>query len=873
MPTPQQLMAQATQMANQGGPGKNAAAAQAWLESQMKAQGFQTRSPQNDLLAQFDSTQAAPSAQSPQQTSGLLSEFDATPTKVEAPTKTALPSGEKPISLIKTTMETLPFIGKYLTDTPTPSQVLMQSGHPTLGGMTKGVEDVVSAPASLIARGMNAAGSPVGAQVLAGNKQENQAYEQARQAAAPQDIHSLITGQKDLGFDWPRFFGSAAATAPVTALKVFPGAGGLADAGAGAAVKGGFAQAAKQLINNAVQGGAAAALTSNQSDAPLGEQLASGAVLGAVLPPVANALIRRTVAPAVSGAINYARGLMGEEAPKAAGVIDDAMKAATSGATPQEQATGARTVLDQHAQELSDALKSTPQGADGVDMSKVPARVKALLNTSYLKNLTPEQQQRLLTFEALGIKDYTLADVTRNYADATATRNLAQNAELGAPIREADLAKNQQLLQAADRGQQMTGGQAGDSYSTGQQIQKAFEGQLNSINGKIQALYQQADNAAKGAPQVGTKPISQALSGLRSEFLASSDGKGLLNGIRARLQDFSGGPPANPGKVLLVDADGKPLLTEGDIPKGMTFQDSERFRQYLNDVWTPDNSRLVSKIKNAVDAAQDQAGGGDIYKQARFLRQQRAQMFENQDGVARIASGKVPVDRILDLYVNNKGNADALSQVVNQLKTGGNQDVLKNIKATVVKQMIDKATNAGGPNQAGMQNFSGLMFKRQLDNIGKKKLSILFTPQEQNYLGSLARGAVDLTTDPVVRNTFNPSGTASQATNTLDQIFGIGTKEVQGLKKFALKAAAGKIPGASVVKEVAAQAKDRAEAQMKAAKVAGAVNPNEAFATQDINAKQAAVAAQQKAQRDAIARALRMRAATAGAVTTQQQGQ
>lgn len=82
MPTPQELMAQATAMANQGGPGKNEAAAQAWLEGQMKAQGMQVRQPQNDLLAQFDSTNAGQSA--PPASAGLLQEFDSTPTKVQA---------------------------------------------------------------------------------------------------------------------------------------------------------------------------------------------------------------------------------------------------------------------------------------------------------------------------------------------------------------------------------------------------------------------------------------------------------------------------------------------------------------------------------------------------------------------------------------------------------------------------------------------------------------------------------------------------------------------------------------------------------------------------------------------------------------------
>lgn len=49
--TPEQLMAQATQMANQGGPGANAAQADAWLQQQMQSNGFAPQAPSNPALA------------------------------------------------------------------------------------------------------------------------------------------------------------------------------------------------------------------------------------------------------------------------------------------------------------------------------------------------------------------------------------------------------------------------------------------------------------------------------------------------------------------------------------------------------------------------------------------------------------------------------------------------------------------------------------------------------------------------------------------------------------------------------------------------------------------------------------------------------
>lgn len=885
MPTPDQLMAQATAMANQGGPGKNAAAADAWLQQQMQASGYQLKEGPS-LLDAFDATPAGASTAAQPAANDLLSEFDATPT--QAPKASPAPASvtesganagrgmyalQRAADALSSPMPLLRSFGPvgaqyierklYNSDIP---------GAKTLAGVIRGEADIPASAAKVAAMGAQKLGI---APALAGDihaaiSQDNADYEALRKAAAP--------ASDEPGFDWARLGGQALALGPLREAKLLGStAGGLLDTAAGRLGLSGLEQGARKLgstalgraANRAAQGGVAAGLSSDQSEGSLGSQMGIGAGLGVALPPVLNAVAERTLVPAASGLVRLAKagkqflteGSEAAESKAAAAGVPPHLDQAINGKTPESQAEGARKTIEENIASIEASLE-IKNGGIQLDRSKLDDQVKQLLDKSYLKDLTPEQQNRMLAYEALGVKDYTLSDVTRDYADAAATRNLAQNIKSGGPIREADLLKNQQLLGAAQRAEGMTKGEVGDAYSAGEQVQKALQGQVDTINTRIGELYKQADEAAKGAAKVGTNPISQSLTGLRSQFLATSEGKGLLNGIRARLQDFSGGPPKEPGRVLLLDANGKPLLTEGDIPKKMTFQDSERFRQYLNDIWTPDNARLVSKIKKAVDQAQDAAGGGKIYAEARALRAQRADLFENKDGISKILSGKMPVDRFMDLYVTNKGNADALQQVVTQLKAGGNHQQLNNLKATVVRQMIDKATHAGGPNSTGAQNFSGLTFRNELDKIGARKLGILFSPEEQNYLGMLSRGAVDLTTDPVVRNTFNPSGTAAQAGNLLDAVFGTGPKEPEGMTKLALKAVLHKIPGANILGEVAQQAKDRMADNLAAQKAAGVVNPNTVFA-----ASQAAKAkAAQQAQRDAIARLLRLQATTAGAL-------
>jgi hypothetical protein len=657
--------------------------------------------------------------------------------------------------------------------------------------------------------------------MMRASERENQLYDQARQQALGQNT----------GVDWGRLYGQvigaggvqgglerAAAALPTRALEEAAPALGSDLA----------ASRLGRLAQNAITGGTSAALASNQSQAPFGAQVGAGAVLGAVLPPVASGLAKAISAP-------IARAIVGKTAPMAAQEVSQTAEQATA--------------------PIMNAIKTDAQGKVSIDQNALPPSVKDLLTTGPLKNLTPEQQARVLTFESLGIKNYTLADVTRQYADAATERNLAQNVKIGSPLREADLAKNEQLLGAANQASGQMGAQPTDAYEVGSAIRNHLQGQLQSFNQRIQNLYQQADAAAKNAPQVSINPVVQALQSNRSQFLARSDGMSLLNGIRGRLQEFAGGAPQAAGKPLMVDASGNPVLTENDVPKGMTFSDSERFRQFLNDVSTPDNYPLVNKLKNAIDQAQDASGSGNIYKEARALRQQRSAFFENQTGIANILANKpggdpsMPVDALLNRYVFNKGNADQLSQLVNQLNLGGDegQAILNRLRSTVVQNAVSNATSRV-PGEKGAGAFSGTGFAQQLDKIGQKKMDVLFTPEQQNYLGALRRGALDLTTSPPVRNPYNPSGTASQGINMLDYLSALPNPP--GWLGKGLSWGVGKIPVVGhAMQELGAQAKDRAVQAAQAQQAGLAARPVQAMS-------QATTKDQQRQLRDLLAKRL-----------------
>jgi hypothetical protein len=725
---------------------------------------------------------------------------------------------------------------------------LMQYGG--LGRFAAGAAQGVTDTGQFLGKGARLVGNTLGlvpdSEVDSYFKAANQAeqtYAQNRQASMPQNLSGLITGQKPApGTDWGRIVGQVIGPGGVEA-----GVEKLGAAGASALGRAGLldiarftspaAQRVANVLSNAYRGAGTAALSSEQSNASLPSQLGIGAAAGAVLPAVLGPLG------------NIAAKYLASDAP-----------AVTNAAAPIQQ------TIQKNAAPILNAIKTDAQGATTIDASALPSDVQDLLTNGPLKSLPPEQQARVLTYGALGVNSYPASAISRDYGTTATESNLAQNVERGQPLRDTQNAMQQQLLASANRAQNVMGAAPQPFPQMGSTIRGYFAKQANNLDGQINAAYQAADQQAGGAPQVTTNPIIQSLQANRSQFLAKSEGKSLLNGIRARLQDFSGGPPQTPGTPVIQDANGDTLLSSADVPPKMTFTDSENFRKYLNSVWTPENSGLLGKIKQSVDQAQDSAGAGQIYQQARALNQQRAQTFENNPAIAAMLStAKGGTPRVADeKIVNNLLNtqsADQLNTVMGELnKTPEGQQIASQLRASVMQNAVNNAV-AKTPGETGAGAFSGLKFGQQLDKIGPK-MNVLFNSDQQNYLGALRRGAIDLTTVPPQRPGFNPPGTAAQSQNLIDTLAPQQPQTVLG--KIGTAAAnkapwagaligggVGHAPGAAIgmgageyLKGAAERSAQKAADEALAARVSAASNPLNALAGKGLTQ----AAAQQQAR-------------------------
>lgn len=197
-----------------------------------------------------------------------------------------------------------------------PQRTLAQDAGSFFGGMRQSLYDIPQSIVELGARGTDALGISKGAYPLV-----HQGF-------------SEEVPKGDPAFNMGRIEGQIGTTLPLSGLKVLQGAGAL-----------------PRIVNGAAQGLGASALTSNNSDAPLGAQLGAGAGAGAALPLLgaAGKAVGNAV-PTVLGNLTTGAGANSVreafQAGKAGGAASDAFTGSLRGTTPWAQVVDdAKTAL------------------------------------------------------------------------------------------------------------------------------------------------------------------------------------------------------------------------------------------------------------------------------------------------------------------------------------------------------------------------------------------------------------------------------------------------------------------------------------------------------------------------------------------------
>lgn len=276
-----------------------------------------------------------------------------------------------------------------------------------------------------------------------------------------------------------------------------------------------------------------------------------------------------------------------------------------------------------------------------------------------------------------------------------------------------------------------TGGTLGtDSatqYDRGNKILAPLEDLNKQFNAKTRELYKIADERSAGQP-LTPKNIGDVVKD-KADFIGTVEGKHLLEGVTQRLRDLG-------------------IMDENGGMKPVTVKQAEQLRQYVGQQWQNRTSRLIGKIKDAIDDDVTSAPGmEDIYKTARGMRAMKASIFENDldlgsgrsggNGIAKLfdANGK-GIDLKAGVSPENIANkiaampVDQFAQVVKTLKTApGGDAALAEIKAHFASKIHE--TGTAQANQWAAKNVSKYL------NQNAARMQQIFTPEEMAKFNDL----------------------------------------------------------------------------------------------------------------------------------------
>jgi hypothetical protein len=254
-----------------------------------------------------------------------------------------------------------------------------------------------------------------------------------------------------------------------------------------------------------------------------------------------------------------------------------------------------------------------------------------------------EQQRRADVLKRVGVEQARKSALT---GDAQAAADEYQSSLLNTPggqhLKSVIDHERNALETHADSIVNQTGGTEGSTTNQtantqrGENFLKPLDALADHFDTVRKELYQTADERAKGQP-IQLPTVDEFMRKNESAFIGSTAGTQLLKGLKARM-----------GELGLVDGDGNMV--------GGTAQHAEQLRQYLNEQWEPGpKSRLIGKLKDAIDTDVTKSAGDDIYQKARAWRSLQARTLEDPKGIAQLldSSGpdgvnrKVPVEQVM----------------------------------------------------------------------------------------------------------------------------------------------------------------------------------------------------------------------------------
>jgi len=325
--------------------------------------------------------------------------------------------------------------------------------------------------------------------------------------------------------------------------------------------------------------------------------------------------------------------------------------------------------------------------------------------------------------------------------------------DVGRPLIEGKMNRNEQLLQNFDAYVDATGAQKAGEFNlrqVGKVVDSALVNKANKAREQISDAYKLAREAGEDAELVDVRSVQNYLNNLEPESINAS----VITSAKMKLDKL-----ADNGQISLNAL--------------------EEVRKMVNELSgdTPSNMSFGKKIKEQIDLT-TVGKGGELYQKARKLRENYSREFENVGFIDKLLSKKKGTsDRavaLADVFDHSilKGSLEDVQAIGRTLKKAGpeGQQAWKELQGQTIEEMKSLVSKSVQRDEFGNPIVSPAKFDgfvRNLDAEGK--LDYLFGKKGAQQIRDLRDATLDIN---VPMQGINQSNTSSALTQALDRIKG-----------------------------------------------------------------------------------------------------
>ena len=405
-----------------------------------------------------------------------------------------------------------------------------------------------------------------------------------------------------------------------------------------------------------------------------------------------------------------------------------------------QQTPAISQVVPQATNRIAQALRNEPQPTmSGVGAAQTPEAV------------TRYQMAQQLRVPVSPSKGQLERDLGQQQFEIETPKNMP---ELGKPLIEAQAKRNDAILQNFDAFVDATGKETFGLRATGKVVTEELERQANQAKAQISKAYTKAKDQGETEAPVTYAPLKAFIENETPTTRTAN--APILNIVYEQLAKND---PKNTGQISInALEDIYAVINKNYVPATPNASYGRDMRNIINEI--------------------TESKGGELYQEARKLRQNYAQRFENIGAIDRLISNKSSntADRVValeDVFQKSiiNGSLEDVKNLGYALKKGGpeGQQAFKELQGQTIEYLKDKVTQSIDTDMFGNPVVSPAKFKsavRELDQDGK--LDYLFGKKGAQEIRDLMETTIMV--NAPLKGAANYSNTSSAIMQALDRI-------------------------------------------------------------------------------------------------------